>query len=263
MADAPVDLSSVFDLDLDQLTTPRSLFQVELDLFRLTEMIRAWLEENQIPPYKLALLASVSTSQTHRTLHDDWRPSHRLLERLAHALPETWVAGFEHDCDQVLPGAIHHLPDSRMLDRLADVRSMAAASDSMEAFQSYLKNNGYSFAVLDRSDGRLRYRALHTADPRLIQMASDRGYITPFFRPMIRQYQIAELSNLSNLRHPLILGDECAISTYWQLQFQAFGTGFCIADRITIVPVASNRQARLVRRFYDVLIPSLLGKDTN
>ena len=133
----------------------------------------------------------------------------------------------------------------------------------LEAFQSYLKNNGYSFAVLDRSDGRLRYRALHTADPRLIQMASDRGYITPFFRPMIRQYQIAELSNLSNLRHPLILGDECAISTYWQLQFQAFGTGFCIADRITIVPVASNRQARLVRRFYDVLIPSLLGKDTN
>ena len=263
MADAPVDLSSIFDLDLDQLTIPRSLFQVELDLFRLTEMARVWLEENRIAPYKLALLAGVSTSQTHRTLHDDWRPSHRLLERLARALPEEWVADFERDCDQVLPGAIHHLPDSRMLDRLTDARSKAATSDSPEAFQSYLKHNGYSFTTMDRRDGRLRFRTLHTADPRLTKMASDRGYITPFFRPLIRQYQGPELINLAILRHPLILGDHCVTSTYWQLQLQAFGMGYCITDRIAVVPVASARQARLVRRFYDILIPSLIGKDTD
>lgn len=261
MEDCSTDLSPYLDYDLNTLYTPRCLYQVELDFFRMTEMARVWLEENRAAPYKLALLAGVSTSQTHRTLHDDWRPSHRLLVRIARALPEDWVAAFERDCDAVLPGAMHNMPDSNPTHRLHEARAMAAKCESFEAYCKYLTGHDFTFATVHRNDGPLRFRVVHTADPRLQDVARERGYITPFFRPLVRLEQAPDQTNLAILRHPIIIGGEPFTSTYWLMQFNVFGTNFSIADRMAFTPVATARQAHIIRRFYDVLVPTLLEND--
>lgn len=258
MKESASDLLPFIDYDLNHTPTPRCLYQVELDFFRMTEMARVWLEENQIAPYKLALLAGVSTSQTHRTLHDDWRPSHRLLVRVARALPEDWVAAFERDCDTVLPCSMHNMADSSPAHRLHAARSMAAKCETLEAYCEYLTEHDFTFATIHRSGGPLKFRMLHTADPRLQQVARERGYITPFFRPLVRLEQAPDQTNLAILRHPIIVGRECFTSTYWLLQFNAFGSSFSIADRMAFTPVTTARQAHIVQRFYDVFVPTLL-----
>ena len=255
------DLSAYLDYDLNHTHTPRCLYQIELDFFRMTEMARLWLAENQIAPYKLALLAGVSTSQTHRALHDDWRPSHRLLVRIARALPEDWVAAFERDCDAVLPCSMHNMADSDPTHRLYQARAMAAQCGSFEAYCAYLTERDFTFATVHRGDGPVRFRTVHTADARLQEVARERGYITPFFRPLVRLEQAPDQTNLAILRHPLMIGRESFTSTYWLLQFKAFGTNFSIADRMAFSPAATARQAHIIRRFYDILVPTLIEND--
>ena len=261
MEQSTTDLSPYLDYDLNHLRTPRCLYQVELDFFRMTEMARVWLEENQIAPYKLALLAGVSTSQTHRTLHDDWRPSHRLLVRVARALPQDWVAAFERDCDAVLPCSMHNMSDSNPSHRLHEARAVAAKCETFEGYCDYLTAHDFTFATVHRSGGPLRFRMVHTADPRLQEVARERGYITPFFRPLVGLEQAPDQTNLAILRHPIIAGRESFTSTYWLMQFKAFDSSFSIADRMAFTPVATARQAHIVRRFYDVFVPALLEND--
>lgn len=261
MHQSSTDLSSYLDFDLKQLHTPRCIYQVQLDLFRMTEMARIWLEENQVAPYKLALLAGVSTSQTHRTLHDDWHPSYRLLARVARALPQDWVSGFERDCDAVLPSSMHHMPVSDPGRRLHEARARTADCDSVEAFCDYLRINDFTFATVDQNDGPFKFRTVYIADPRLEQVARERGSITPFFRPLVLQHQEPGQTDLAILRHPIIVGQDSFTSIYWLLQFQAFGMRFFITDRMAFAPVDNARQAHIVQRFYDVFVPNLIDQD--
>lgn len=261
MQDSSTDLSPYLDFDLKQIRTPRCLYQIQLDLFRMTEMARTWLEENQVAPYKLALLAGVSTSQTHRTLHDDWRPSPRLLARVARALPHDWVSDFERDCDAVLPCSMHHMPLSDTQNRLHEARDKTGDCDSLEAFCDYLRANDFTFATVDQSDGPFKFRTVYTADPRLEQVARERGYITPFFRPLALQHQKPGQTGLAILRHPIIVGPDCFTSTYWLLQFRAFDTSFFVSDRMAFAPVSNDRQTHIVQRFYDVFVPNLIEQD--
>ena len=250
-------------IELDQVGAPRSLYQFELDLFRMMEMARTWLGENQIAPYKLALLAGVSTSQTHRAMHEDWRPSHRLLIKVARALPEDWVAGFERDCDVALPSSMLNMPATSQAQRLFQAHETIGLVADLEAYCGYLRAENYTYATVDRSDGTLKYRDVHTAEPRLMQIAQERGYITPFFRPLARQQQSLDGAHLAVLRHPMLLGDEAFTTTYWLLQFQAFGTNFSITDRMEFAPVTVPRQIHLIRRFYEVFVPGIIGPNAS
>ena len=261
MHESSTDLSPYLEFDLRKIRSPRCLYQIQLDLFRMTEMARFWLEENQVAPYKLALLAGVSTSQTHRTLHDDWRPSYRLLTRVARALPQDWVSDFERDCDAVLPSSMHHMPLTDPAHRLHQARAKATKCQSFDAFCDYLRFNDFTFATVDQCDGPFRFRTVYTADPRLKQVARERGYITPFFRPLVLQHQRPGQTDFAILRHPIIVGTESFTSTYWLLQLQAYQTSFFITDRMAFAPVANTRQARIVGRFYEAFVPNLIDSE--
>lgn len=65
--------------------------------------LRYYLSENDLTPYKLSIMANVSTSQTANINRKNSRPTEKLLRKLIASLPKIWASEFYSDCQIIIP----------------------------------------------------------------------------------------------------------------------------------------------------------------
>ena len=66
-------------------------------------LIQKYVRENGLSPYKLSLIADISTSHTHGALNRDWKPSAKIARRLVNAIPSDYAVQFDLDWATFMP----------------------------------------------------------------------------------------------------------------------------------------------------------------
>lgn len=238
----PAEESALFYL-------PKSVYQLELEIFRMREMARFWIEENAISPYKLALQANVSTSQTHRVLSDDWSPTAKLLTKIASSLPSDWTDEFEQDCNFVLPDCIE-LPDSsNIVVDVKELKKIYQTSEDIESFLYNLRKRRFSYFIFEPLPSRIELSQLFISDLGLYDYLPQQHKGFPFFNPQLRISQ-SKKSNATKLhRHPVTNRSGSHVLIYWSVKHEINNVNINIFNIIDILSFNSNRQEKILSRF--------------
>lgn len=106
-------------------------------------LIQKYVQDNGLTPYKLSLMADVSTSHTHGALKHDWAPSQKIARRLVNAIPADYAIGFDLDWSNFMPSFVS-LNDSNPIwhDHFIKIKHIEFR-DERDIFELIEMNNGY------------------------------------------------------------------------------------------------------------------------
>lgn len=238
-----------FTIPLARKNTPRALAQLDLELFRLRQMTRLWVLENDISPYKLALLAGVSTSQTHKVREDSWRPSLKLLVRIARALPDEWIATFERDCELALPAYLSLRKVPQLLPEVEAIQRQLTSAVSRDEITTMINRHELNYHVTEMHETSFEVVEAKVHN-QIIGETATRGFFAPFFRSASVLTGARTDSSTELCRHPVRHDGGYATVTFFVIRTTLLEHCYHVWREIDWVGFTNDRQKAIFDKFH-------------
>lgn len=228
---------------------PLALQRFDLEMYRMRKMARLWVEDNGVSPYKLALSAGVSTSQTHKLLTDRWSPTPKLLTRIVRALPIDWIAEIERDLDFALPSCERLLAPMATAETGADCQADLLRARTEADVRRAVESHQLNLHVVDfRSSEPVVTEAI-VRQPWMRELLAQNRLAAPTLVPNVVPAEIIGEPILELCRLPLRQQPTCVSLAYLAMRLRIGDRLMCAWSVENVLAFQNARQHLILERF--------------